>query len=79
MMRDNRRGLPLFRVVGRGALGLWLLLGAAACDTTTTIDHGAPFVLSARGNPVRADSPPGIEVTLGNKLVLQAGASAELE
>jgi hypothetical protein len=79
MMRDNRRERPLFRVVGRGALGLWLLLGAAACDTTTTTDHGAAFVLTARGDPVRANSPPGIEVTLGNKLVLQAGAPAELQ
>jgi hypothetical protein len=37
------------------------------------MDGGAPFVLSGRGDPVRASSPPGVEVTLGSKRVLQAG------
>ena len=37
------------------------------------MDGGAPFVLTGRGEPVRANSPPGMEVTLGSKRVLQAG------
>ena len=71
---------PVFSAGGRGALALWLLLGAAACDTTTTpIDGDAPFVLATGGNPVQANSPPGIEVTLGSKRVLQAGEPSGLD
>jgi hypothetical protein len=79
MMPENRRYPSLFRPIGLGALGLWLLLGAAGCDTTTAMDGGAPFVLSGRGDPVRASSPPGVEVTLGSKRVLQAGEPTTLD
>jgi hypothetical protein len=80
MMRYSRGNRPLFRAASRGALALGLLVSAAACDTTyPATDAGTPFVLSGRGDPVRANSPPGIEVTLGNKLVLQAGAPSELD
>jgi hypothetical protein len=79
MMPNNRRYRPLFSPVGRGALALSLLLGAAGCDTTTAMDGGAPFVLAQRGDPVRANSPPGIEVTLGSKRVLQAGEPTTLD
>jgi hypothetical protein len=57
---------------GRAALALWLVLSAAACDTAAATEDPAPFVLSTRGDPVLASSPPGIEVTLGSKRVLQA-------
>jgi hypothetical protein len=64
----------------RGALALWLVLNAAACDTTTTAtDAGSPFLLTTRGDPVRAYSPPGIEVTLGSKRVLPAGEPSPLD
>jgi hypothetical protein len=43
------------------------------------MDGGAPFVLATGGAPVRANSPPGIEVSLGNKLVLQAGEPTTLD
>jgi phosphate-selective porin len=59
----------------RAALALWLVLSAAACDTTAATEDPAPFVLSTRGDPVLASSPPGIEVTLGSKRVLQASAA----
>jgi hypothetical protein len=72
------RSLP--RAAGRAALGLWLLLSAAACGTATTAtDAGAPFVLTTRGDPVRANSPPGVEVTLGSKRVLPTGESSPLD
>jgi hypothetical protein len=80
MMPDSRRYRPLFSPIGRGALALSLLLCAAACDATyPATDDAARFVLNTRGEPVRANSPPGIEVTLGNKLVLQAGAPGGLD
>jgi hypothetical protein len=78
MMRNSGRDRQLFKA-GRGALALWLLLSAAGCDTTTAMDGGAPFVLATGGAPVRANSPPGIEVSLGNKLVLQAGEPTTLD
>jgi hypothetical protein len=56
---------------GPAALALGLLLSAAACDTTAATED-VPFVLTTRGDPVLASSPPGIEVTLGSKRVLQA-------
>jgi hypothetical protein len=39
----------------------------------------APFVLATRGEPVRASSPPGVEVTLGSKRVLPSGAPSRLD
>jgi hypothetical protein len=62
---------------GRAALVLWLVLSAAACDTTAATEDAAPFVLTTRGDPVLASSPPGVEVTLGSKQVLQAGEAPE--
>jgi hypothetical protein len=80
MMPNSCGDRPVFRAASRGALALGLLLCAAACDTTyPATDGGAPFVLATHGDPVRANSPPGIEVTLGNKLVLQAGAPSGLD
>jgi hypothetical protein len=46
--------------------------------TTTATDAGAPFVLTARGDTVRASSPPGVEVTLGAKRVLPPGEPSRL-
>jgi hypothetical protein len=77
MMLSSCGDRTLFRA-GRGALALSLLLSAAACHSTTK-DGGAPYVLTAYGDPVRADSPPGIEVTLGGKRVLQAGEPSALD
>ena len=71
---------PLSRAAGRAALVLWLLLSAAACETATTAtDAAAPFVLTTRGDPVRANSPPGVEVALGSKRVLPTGEPSPLE
>jgi hypothetical protein len=63
------------------ALALPLILGTAACATPPTIPAAlaAPFVLSAGGDPVRADSPPGVEVTLGGKRVLPAEDPSQLD
>ena len=43
------------------------------------MDGDAPFVLATGGDPVQANSPPGIEVTLGSKRVLQAGEPSGLD
>jgi hypothetical protein len=66
---------PLSRGAGWTALVLWSILGAAACETasSTATGLGAPIVRTARGDPVQASSPPGVEVTLGGKRVLPAG------
>jgi hypothetical protein len=70
----------LSRAAGRAALVLWLLLSAAACETATTAtEPAARFVLTTRGDPVRANSPPGVEVTLGSKRVLPTGESTPLD
>jgi hypothetical protein len=79
MMLYVARYRLLSSAAGRGALALLLLFGAAACDTTATTDQAASFVLNTRGEPVLANSPPGIELTLGSKQVLQAGAPSGLE
>jgi hypothetical protein len=80
MMPNSRQYRPLADAAGRGALALWLLLSVAGCDTTTIAsDGGAPFVLNGRGDPVRANSPPGMELTLGGKRVLQAGGPSGLD
>ena len=79
-MPRSHRDRTLFGAAGRGALALCLLLGAAACDTTRTpMDGDAPFVLATGGDPVQANSPPGIEVTVGSKRVLQAGEPSGLD
>ena len=79
-MANLPQNRPLSRVAGRAALALWLLLSAAACGTTTTaMDADAPFVLTTRGDPVRASSPPGVEVTLGSKRVLPTGEPSRLD
>jgi hypothetical protein len=71
---------PLSEAAGHGALALWLLLSLAGCDTMdTAINGGTLFVLTGRGDPVRANSPPGMEVTLGSKRVLQAGEPSGLD
>lgn len=64
------------RAAGRGAISLWLVLGLAACATTPAAGPGAPFVLTARGDAVQANSPPGVEVTLGAKRVRQVNEPA---
>ena len=79
-MPPSRQHRPSSEAAGLGALVLWLLLSVAGCDTTdTAMDGGAPFVLTGRGEPVRANSPPGMEVTLGSKRVLQAGEPSGLD
>jgi hypothetical protein len=73
---------PLARAAGRLALVLWSILGTAGCEaaSTTAADPGVPFVLTTRGEPVRASSPPGgVEVTLGAKRVLPTGAPSRLD
>ncbi len=80
MMPKSCGDRPASRAASRGALALGLLLSVAACDTTyPATDGAAPFVLTTNGDPLRANSPPGIEVTLGNKLVLPAGAPRHLD
>lgn len=66
---------------GHVALVLWLVLGTAGCEaaSTTAADPGAPFVLTVRGEPVRASSPPGVEVTLGGKRMLPTEAPSRLD
>ncbi len=56
-------------------LALPLILGTAGCETapTAAAGLGAPIVRTTRGDPVRANSPPGVEVTLGCKQVLPTG------
>ena len=78
-MPRSRQHRPLSEAAGHGALALWLVLSLAGCDTTDTVmNGGAPSVLTGRGKPVRANSPPGMEVTLGSKRVLQAGEPSGL-
>jgi hypothetical protein len=63
---------------GGGGLSLWLILGLAACDTTPA-GTPSPFVLTTRGDFVRSNAPPGVEVTLGSKLVRPADESDRLD
>ena len=78
-MADPSQDRRPMRAAGRAALALLVLLSAAACDTATTgTDGGAPFLLTTRGDPVRASSPPGVEVTLGSKRVLPLGEPSAL-
>jgi hypothetical protein len=72
---------PLARAAGRLALVLWPILGTARCEAAPTAEAApdAPFVLTTRGEPVRASSPPGVEVTLGAKRVLPAEAPSRLD
>jgi hypothetical protein len=46
-------------------------LGLATCDTAPTGD-GSPFVLTTHGAFVLSNAPPGIEVSLGSKLIRPA-------
>jgi hypothetical protein len=62
----------------RAAMIPWILLALAACDTTPAGD-GSPFVLTTRGDFVRSNALPGIEVTLGSKLIRPADASDRLD
>lgn len=68
------------RAAARTVLLVALASALAGCDTTLTVAAGdaAPFVLSTSGEPVRASSPPGVEVTLGARRVLQADEPAAL-
>ena len=78
-MADFPQDRPLWTAAGRAALVLSLLLCAAGCETPPATDAAAPFVLTTRGDPVRADSPPGVEVTLGSKRVLPTGEPSRLD
>jgi hypothetical protein len=64
--------------VSGGALTLALILSLAACDAAPAGD-GSPFVLTTRGDFVRSNAPPGVEVTLGSKLIRPGGASDRLD
>ena len=77
-MPGTSRDRPWLRAAGRGALALWLLLNAVACDTTVA-PGGSPFLLTTRGDPVRSNAPPGVEVTLGSKRVLAVGEPVALD
>ena len=58
------------RRMGR-ALAAGLVLGLASCEIPpgSAVVDGAPFVLTTRGGYVLSDAAPGIEVTLGSKLL----------
>jgi hypothetical protein len=60
---------------GYVALALSLISGTAACETAPTgaTDPAAPFVLTTRGDSVRASAPPGEEATMRAKRVLPTG------
>jgi hypothetical protein len=80
-MPQVSRDRPLARAAGYVALVLWLILGMAGCEAAPTAEAapGAPFVLTTRGEPVRASSPTGVEVTLGAKRVLPTGEPSRLD
>ena len=59
----------------RGAVALWCILGLAAC-VTAPAGEGSPFLLTTRGDFVQSSAPPGVEVTLGAKLIRPAGEPA---
>jgi hypothetical protein len=63
-----------------GALVLGLVIGLAACQTAPgpAVDP-APFVRTTRGDDVRSQAPPGVEVTLGSKRLRPAGAPPDPE
>ena len=65
----------LSRGTGGIVLALWLVLATAACEMASTTAAGLnPAILrTTRGGPVRANSPPGVEVTLGGSRVLPTG------
>ena len=54
--------------IARPAFLLWVVLGLVACQAAPggPVDD-APFVLTARGDRVLSDAPPGVEVTLNSK------------
>ena len=62
------------RSTGR-ALAPGLVLGLASCQIPpgSAVVDGAPFVLTTRGDEVLSDAAPGIEVTLGSKLLRPKG------
>ena len=53
-----------------------ILLGLTACAPAGA---GSPFLLTTRGDFVRSNAPPGIEVTLGSKLIRPAVAPGRPE
>jgi hypothetical protein len=63
------------RSAGRLALSAGLVLGLASCQIPpgSVADDGAPFVLTTSGGYVLSDAAPGIEVSLGSKLLRRAG------
>ena len=64
------RALP---AAGAAAMIPCILLGLTACDAAPA-GAGSPFLLTTRGDFVRSNAPPGIEVTLGSKLIRLADA-----
>lgn len=71
------RGLTA-AAAARGAMMSWILLGLAACDTGPAKDV-SPFVLTTRGDFVQSSAPPGVEVSLGSKLIRPADEPADLD
>ena len=57
---------------GRLVLLLGFGLGLTACGNGLVGD-GSPYLLTSRGDEVLSEAPPGVEVTLGTKLVRPAG------
>jgi hypothetical protein len=66
------------RSAGRLALSAGLVLGLASCQIPpgSVAADGAPFVLTTSGGYVLSDAAPGIEVSLGSKLLRRAGEPA---
>ena len=54
------------------AVGLLFALTACEVPPGAALDDGAPYVRTTRGGYVRSDAPPGIEVSLGSKLLRPA-------
>ena len=60
---------------GSFARAAGLGLGLASCQISpgSAVGDGAPFVLTTTGDEVLSDAPPGIEVSLGSKLLRPKG------
>jgi hypothetical protein len=68
------RDRTIARSIGRLACAAVPVLGLAACQILpdSAVGNGAPFVLTSSGGYVLSDAPPGIEVSLGSKLLRRA-------
>ena len=69
--RPNEAG---FRAAECCALAAGLAIGLASCQMPpgSALEGGAPYVLTTSGGYVLSDAAPGIEVSLGSKLLRRA-------